>query len=729
MSLPSEGVAPGGQLPLRSDRVYVGWQYALIHPHPGPQPRRPTPPEREQLNPDWVAAQRREEKLLNRPLRAACYGAAALAAVLIAALVLGWLHPLLVGVGLAVCVAGAALAARVIRRSDQAVRDRVTEEERRVEKIRTLQEHRLFEWQAQHAKQATDWQARRIAYDEQKQWYAVSLPSAVDRIDVAGGTQSGWSAMLAMIGIPRLEAGGEITVVDISEGAAAADLLAVARNRGIEPLVSVLPHDLARIDLGTGLDPANLADVLSLVVSATDERASTSDLSRDNALLERVIDALGGDAAIAQVVAALRVLAHIGDPREDEQRGLLTAAQIGRLTTMFGRGADQMVAERAWTLESQLRKLESAGRAPAATPPTRLRVVSTDRRAGVLGNKVLGTFVVTALTHLIRQAPPAGPWQHTVFLLGAEKLRGDVLDRLADACEATHTGLVLAYRAIPASVKERLGRGNAAVAFMRLGNAADAKAAREHIGTEQRFVLSQLTDTVGSSVADTAGDSYTSTVGSSDSATRSTSATTTTGRSRGRGASYDSGFLPLGRSTGSRSRDTSRSVGSTDAEAITEGINSSTTWGISTSKAITGSESQARTMQRSREFLVEQHELQQLPPSAMILTYSSGAGRQVVVADANPGIIGLPTATLMSLDEARSIPPPARPEPAEWAEPEPARPGAETGDQGDRPGPGQRPTPERRSRRVPVSWRSGEGQPPPNLGPPPERLDWRRRDK
>jgi hypothetical protein len=28
---------------------------------------------------------------------------------------------------------------------------------------------------------------------------------------------------------------------------------------------------------------------------------------------------------------------------------------------------------------------------------------------------------------------------------------------------------------------------------------------------------------------------------------------------------------------------------------------------------------------------------------------------------------------------------------------------------------------------VPVSWRSGDAQPPPNLGPPPERLDWRKR--
>jgi hypothetical protein len=406
-----------------------------------------------------------------------------------------------------------------------------------------------------------------------------------------------------------------------------------------------------------------------------------------------------------------------------------------------------------------------------------------------------------------------------------------VLDRLADACESTHTGLVLAYRSIPGPVRERLGRGNAAVAFMRLGNAADAKAASEHIGTEHRFVLSQFTDTVGTSVTDTTGDSYTSTAGTSDSVARSTSSTETSGRSRGRGASHDSSFLPLRSGTRSRSKDASHSVGTSESESLTESINSSTAWGVSTSKAVTGSDSQARTVQRSREFLVEQHELQQLPPSAMIVTYSSAGGRRVVAADANPGIFGLTTATLMSLEEARSAPQDGyaglasdRPglQPAGWA-PGPAarggpgtdgvrgaedvsgaegvdgtdgvdgaggvpgaggasRPGgaahpagtdadgtgtdtdsqldadgqldtdsqldgdgqleADSGpgseDRSDAddtsapadapdesPGPDVRPP---RPRPAPVSWRSGEGQPPPNLGPPPERLDWRRRD-
>jgi hypothetical protein len=308
--------------------------------------------------------------------------------------------------------------------------------------------------------------------------------------------------------------------------------------------------------------------------------------------------------------------------------------------------------------------------------------------------------VVTTLTHVLRQSPPGRPWQHTLMLAGADKLRGDVLDRLREACEATRTGLLLAYRSIPAQVKERLGRGNAAVAFMRLGNAEDARIASEQIGTEHRFVLSQLTDTVGTSVTDTIGDSYTSTVGTADSVSASKSSSETSGRSQGSGQSYQSSLAPsmFKNQNRSRSQDRSVSTGTSDSTSITEGINASTAWGMNTSRAIGANESVARTTQRSREFLVEQHELQQLPPSAVIICAAAKGGRRVVLADANPGILGLPTATLLTLDEAKNVP----------AAPVIGRPPAGPAD-------------------TAVSWRSGDAQPPPNLGPPPERLDWRRR--
>jgi hypothetical protein len=703
---------------MRPDRLYLGWQHALLQPDPGPPPRRPTPPEQEQVNPDWVAAQRREERRLDRPLQVAGGVAVGLAALLLAGWVLGWLPAGLAWVCAVACLAAAAIAGRSVWRGGQALQRRVDEERVRLAKIRAEQETRLHTWQEEHARRFQDWQQRRSAFDRQPQWYAVSLPEDVDRVDLAGGTLSGWSAMITVVGASRLTAGGELTVIDLSEGAVAGDLVRVAARSGIDPLVWVLPTDLPRLDLGVGLPAEALADVLSLVVSVSEEEGSGGDIAQDNAIMERLLGVFGGDATIAQATAALRALGQIGDPRDDIKAGLLTADQLERITGMFGRGAsDRVVIGRAWAMESRLRKLDNTGADLVPLPPGRLRVICTDRRAGVFGNRVLGTYAVTALTHVLRQAPAGRPWQHTLILAGADKLRGDVLDRLTEACEATRTGLVLAYRSIPAHVKERLGRGNAAVAFMRLGNAEDAKVASEQIGTEHRFVLTQFTDTIGTSVTDATGDSYTSTVDTADSVSASTSTSQTSGRSRGRGTSGESSLASYGKSTWSRSGDRSHSTGTSDSESITEGINLSTAWGINTSRAIGSNDSLARTSQRSREFLVEQHELQQLPPSAVIICTASRDGRRIVMADANPAIIGLPTTTLRTLEEAKRTAPRA---PGGL----PQAPGAPAGQVTAGP-PGTATPPQ--APPVPASWRSGEAQPPPNLGPPPERLDWRKR--
>jgi hypothetical protein len=73
----------------------------------------------------------------------------------------------------------------------------------------------------------------------------------------------------------------------------------------------------------------------------------------------------------------------------------------------------------------------------------------------------------------------------------------------------------------------------------------------------------------------------------------------------------------------------------------------------------------------------------------------------VVFADANPGIIALPTATLLSVEEALSADVTAAG----------SMTAARVGGVG---GPGAR------------AAEPADDEPPPNLGPPPERLDWRR---
>jgi hypothetical protein len=492
----------------------------------------------------------------------------------------------------------------------------------------------------------------------------------VERVDLAGGTLPGWSALATTLGAYRLAAGGEVTVIDASGGSVAEDLIAVAKGLGVDPLVWILPADLPRLDLTSGLESAGLADVLAVTAAAVANEASEP---ADAALLERVLGVTGG-ARLDRVLAGLRTLAGIGDPLSDVRDGLLTADEVVALTTLYSHdSAASIVTGRAWNLVAALRPLGRAGGDVLKLPRSRLRVLA----AGDGDGAVLATFAAAALARLLRDAGSQGvpAWRHTLAIFGAERLRPGVLDRISDACAASGTGLLLAFSTVPPEVRARLGRGNAAVAFMRLGNAEDAKAASEQLGSEHRFTLSQLTETAGASVTDTTGHSYTSTVSSSNSLARSVTVSRSAGEGRGRSAA--AGPLPL---AGSRSRERSRSTATSHGESVTEGISENSAWGLATSRATGASESVAASRQRSRELLVEPHELQQLPTTALVLGYASAAGRSVVLTDVNPGIGSLDAATSTPLAEAAL------------------------------PSPGPRPT----------------DDPDANLGPPPDRLDWRR---
>ncbi|MFC5822619.1 hypothetical protein [Nonomuraea insulae] len=639
---------------LQADRIYLGWQYILLHPDPGPPPKRPSPVEEPapEAGPDparleLIRRERLQEDMLNRPVRIFRLFMLVLTVLILAAALAGYLAWPFALVGLLAAGGVATICSFALVQGDRAVKYRVLEQQARDERRQQERDKELFRAQEEHAQRYREWQESKERHDRQLTWYAVAVPDEIDRIDVAGGTLPGWSALVTLLGATRLYSGGHLTVLDLSEGAIAKDLIELAGKGGDDPLVWVLPVDLPRLDLGATLKPEAFADVLAHVVSVSEEHRTTRDLSFDNAILERVLEVLGENATISQVTAALRALAQVGDPRDDLRFGLITATQLERIGTLFGRGvSDRVVIERAWALESQLRKLETLGTQAVRLPPARLRVVSMDRQAGVFGNRVLGTYVATALTHILRQSPASDrPWYHTIIVAGADKLRGDVLDRLMDACETSRTGLVLTYRSLTPTVRERLGRGHAAVAFMRLGNAEDARVASEHVGTEHRLELAQLTETISDSLPGLDGG-YTSTI-----------------------VQFDD----------------EREYGGANHVDLVGDITESTEWGRTADKI----SEKERVMQRSREFLVEPHQLQQLPTTSVIVTDATAEGRRVRLADANPAILTFPKTTLGELEDVREAVLALDP-----------RDGTGDGD--------------------------GNGEPPPNLGPPPPRLDWRK---
>jgi hypothetical protein len=665
MTGPSRQAAPAGRAHpprgrVRADLIYLGWQHAP-RPEPGPIPLSPDEAEVSEARPEPIVGLRQMQRPRTRLARLGLAAGLAIGGGAVACWQAAVLKPapalfaFLSGAGLAVA------CARTLIESGRALRARVRAERLRARRLSEARRADLAERREHHARSYRDWQVRANAFWRQPCWYPVTMPTSVARLDLAGGTLAGWSALLTTIAATRLAAGGTVIVVDLTEGGVAADLLTLAASLGVDPLVFVLPADLPRLDLGLRLSHESFAEVLALTAAAADAApagapAGTTDPGRDAALLSRVFEVLGPGASMAGLIAGLRALAQIGDPYQQLSDGVVRPDQLTRLTAMFGRGADHLVVERAWALEARLRALATLGTSAPGWPQGPLRVMWADRRASATGNRVLGCYLTVALTAMLRQASPGPPWQQTICLLGADRLAGDVLDRLCDAAECARAGLVLGYRAIPGPVRDRLGRGNAALGVMRLGNAEDARAAAEQIGSEHRFVISQLTDTIGTSVTTTAGDSYTSTVGFSDSAADSRSVTRTDGRGRGRSSSGT--FAPLVAGSASASREASTSTAVSDSRSITSGISASTSWGLATSRAVGASGSLAGTLQRSRELLIEQHELQHLPQTAVVICQHGPAGRQVRLADVNPAIMTLPTATLAERPAPDGRPPP-----------------------------------------------------------------------
>ena len=135
----------------------------------------------------------------NRPLKAAFAVAVVIGLAAIVLGAVGWLDVLLAGIAVICCALLAAVSGYAIWQGERALRSRLAEERARVGRIRVAQESR-FAGQAEHATRVREWQALRVA-DEQSETLVRGLRAGrVHRVDIAGGTLSGWSAMLTTAG-------------------------------------------------------------------------------------------------------------------------------------------------------------------------------------------------------------------------------------------------------------------------------------------------------------------------------------------------------------------------------------------------------------------------------------------------------------------------------------------------------------------------------------------------
>ncbi|MBB4934155.1 heme exporter protein D [Lipingzhangella halophila] len=668
---------PGAQF----STTFVGWRYEVVVGDPGPPPRRPTPTDQERISEDWIAGQKRTEAHTNRPLKYALYALAGFAALCLLLWPIRILPGILVLGAFLVCLAVTLPILIALLQSRQVMRERVATEQRRIERIRASQEQELREKQEEHARRYTEWQGRKRAYEAQPHWYGVSVPAGVGTVLVSGGTEVGWSAVLTTIGASRLRGGGDLTVVDLSGRAVTADLTSLAEQCGVASKVWVLPADLTTMHLGTNLAARQRARVLAAVVRASEAK---SDPDADQRLLLRLLEVVGAQASVATLTSGLRALAEPTSTRDDDPTlRLLSAEQLAEVRQRCG--SDQATTERAWELERHLAPFEGLGTRTVEQPYAQVKVIATDRVSGDVAARAFGTYTLASLSELLdlrSGSAPNGtvPWSQTVAVCGADVLPAAEVDRAIRAARGAGVGLVLMFRendedesAVPrladdhclTVVMRQPGTRPAARMASRLleggtgpddqpASAATAPdgesgAAGESGRAGHDLRVHRLTEVIGEALRDTAADGHHKS-GSSNPAEADTTPVTV--------------------------RPKAKAVAPLD---LVKHVRSATGWGRATTQA-SDIDTPGDTG-RVRPLRLDSLGLRNLPPTAMIVPGDGG----LVLADANPGILTLPTATLGTVEDARA--------------------GLASFDVPQEPVP--------------------DDDPPPNLGPPPERLDWR----
>lgn len=703
-----------------ASRTYIGWRHEVLLSHPGSEPRRPAPGDVDNSGEEWAIAERDGEAQTNRPLYIALGGLVLLALVFL----LLWMLRVLPGVlalgGVFACAAIAAPVLVALAQSRQVVAERLARARERLAAEREERDRVLRERQREHAREHTEWQAAVRAYEAQPRWYGVTLPERTEAVLVVGGTDTGWSALLTTIGVSRLREGGDLTVVDLTGRAVSRELARLARRCAVAPRHWVLPADLPRMTLGTNLDAGQRARILSAVAAA----AGGEDVDADETLLLRLLEVLGPHAGINEIIGGLRaLLTREDDSAEDDPAlALLTDEQRARVRERCG--DDPEVWGHAWELERLLTPFEAVGTRGEEGGYAQIKIISTDRASGKAAARVYGTYAVAALSELLEARVPGGraggraprvrPGRtRTVVVCGAELLPEEEVTQVLAAAGESGVEVVLMFGTGTPAVLSRFSDPSFLPVVMRQSESeaeSVARAVADLPGVEDAVLWThRLSEVIGETVE----GSVTEQEADPDSEILD-----------------EERFFPSPHTeSGAMIRNAAAAVAPLD---LVRHVRSTTAWGRATAQAEESdapSETEDRDEAPLRASGLGAESLRGLPITGALVLGPGGP----VLADTNPGILTLSTATLATVDDSRNtghdsdiagreigggaddaghakgrgplsttdtpgVVPDTTTEAAGSAEP-PARVGADA----DRP-------PDRV---------------PPNLGPPPERLDWR----
>jgi hypothetical protein len=457
------------------------------------------------------------------------------------------------------------------------------------------------------------WQERAAAHEEAQlaglgpveEWGSAEPPGL--RTDVFGGSWWGWQALLTTHGT-SIMAAGPLLVLDLSGQLVSGELTAAAeRYAGENTAQYVLPGDLDRCGLLTRMSGPAFADAIAEAIHAGTPGGARADRAVDVRILGQLIAALGG--AIAPMRLAAATQAALGHPVEP---GLLTAKEEGLIGgNLFPPDYRQQIGPNLVRLDAFLTDLarfagHPGGQSAAPAYYTCLAMKSSARSAR---DELLTALAIQWLTVQVSASTASAP---AVIVAGADEIARPHLERLADACERRRVPLTVMFRHLREDGLSVLGSGTSA--FMRLGNHAEAEQAASYIGRQHKFVLSQLTVTLGGNETHTRTD--TEGYGVTD--------------TRSFGSSQGWAEDPLG--GGSRNGSLNRSAGRT----------TSRNWSIAQSWATGTNWSTAAAAQRVYEYAVEPSVLQHLPDHALLLTAQSRGGPDLWAVECDPAIVTLP---------------------------------------------------------------------------------------
>lgn len=471
-----------------------------------------------------------------------------------------------------------------------------------------------------HAEEHREW-ARRKQVHEQAQlehvnaaseWIAATVRQTTRRLEVFGGNTWGWEALLTVYGMSVL-ATRPLIVLDFSRELVSAELARLAHSAGLIVRTQTMPAELATSDLASGMPPGKLTDVLIEAMYGDRQQAPRAERSLDHRIMARLCQALAPRVTIARLSAALAAM--MG---ETPEIGVLSADEQDTI-------CDEVFSEEYRTrnhaaitrMEAFLHPIKDLGLNPAPGGPAHFHLIALDDEGGPSAHaELLTDLILQYLTYYLAQAGhPSAP---AVVIAGADDLARRHIERLSDVCERRQTPLMLLFRHLREHSLDLVGGGS--VAFMRLGNHKEATAAADFIGRDHKFVLSQLT----------------STLGGNETHTKTTTESTSDSRSTGKATQYArNGLFSEGTST-QRSRTKTRDW--SVAKAFAEGTN----W------------SGAEAHQRVYEYIVEPTTLQHLPDHALLLaqTTPGRAATQLIPVECDPAI-----ATLSNAVPQRGTPP------------------------------------------------------------------------